>query len=575
MNVDKNLLKLTLNTKLSLVISIISGFVASIFTIILSYILAKSITQIFLEKKSISDISHYLVYFVLAAILKAFFIWYEKNKINLVVRDVKKTLRENINKVLFENKTSILLNTKSGELSNTVIKGVEVLDAYFSEYLPQLLLSALTPILILLVVFPIDILSGVVFLVTAPIVPLLMYLIGSSAEELNRKQWKSLSRMSGHFLDVLQGIVTLKMFNRTKDEITRIKEISDSFKLSTMKVLKVAFLSALVLELISTLSIAIIAVEIGLRLMYGKMVFESALFILILAPEFYLPLRQLGARYHTGLEGLAAFKSIQKILMKAKNDMTLTKSKLKFQNGNIEFKNVLFSYENRNNFALDGISFTIEKGKTTAIVGESGSGKSTIINLLMRFIESKSGEIFIGGNNLENILENKWHEKVGWVSQTPHIFHKSIFENIAIAKKNATESEIIDAAKKAFIHDSIIKLKDGYNAIVEENGATLSGGEIQRIALARIFLKNAPILLMDEPTSSIDSIYEASIFSSIKSFVQGKTVVIVAHRLNTILNSDKIIVMEHGKIIAEGMHQNLLVENKIYQNLYNTFKREM
>jgi len=261
--------------------------------------------------------------------------------------------------------------------------------------------------------------------------------------------------------------------------------------------------------------------------------------------------------------------------MKAKNDMTLTKSKLKFQNGNIEFKNVLFSYENRNNFALDGISFTIEKGKTTAIVGESGSGKSTIINLLMRFIESKSGEIFIGGNNLENILENKWHEKVGWVSQTPHIFHKSIFENIAIAKKNATESEIIDAAKKAFIHDSIIKLKDGYNAIVEENGATLSGGEIQRIALARIFLKNAPILLMDEPTSSIDSIYEASIFSSIKSFVQGKTVVIVAHRLNTILNSDKIIVMEHGKIIAEGMHQNLLVENKIYQNLYNTFKREM
>lgn len=575
MNVDKNLLKLTSETKTSFVISIISGFAASIFTILLAYFLSKSINQIFLENKTISDVTNYLFYFMIAAFLKAFFIWYEKNRINLVVGNVKNNLRKEINKTLFEDQGAILSNKKSGEISNTLIKGIEVLDTYFSEYLPQLFLSALTPILILIFVFPIDIISGLVFLFTAPLIPLLMYLIGSSAEELNRKQWKSLSRMSGHFLDVLQGITTLKIFNRAKDEIKRIDEISNSFRLATMKVLKIAFLSALILELLSTLSIAIIAVEIGLRLMHGNMEFESALFVLILAPEFYLPLRQLGSRYHAGLEGLAAFKSIQKFLVIKTADDNNVFEKKHFQNGNIEFRNINFSFKNRENKTLHDLSFRFDEGKTTAIVGESGSGKSTILNLLMQFLEPESGEILINKIDLKNISKEEWYKNVSWVSQSPHIFRKSIYENIAIVKDHASENEIIEAAKNAFIHDSIIKLNEGYKTIVGERGASLSGGEIQRISIARAFLKNAPILIFDEPTSSIDSIYETEILSSIKKLTENKTVIIVAHRLNTILNSDKIIVLEKGKIIGEGLHENLLVENKIYQNLFNTFKREL
>lgn len=575
MNIDKNLLRLTSKTKSSFVVSIINGVVASAFTILLAYYLAKSINQIFLENKSLSDVSNYLIVFVVAAIFKAFFIWFEKSKIDLVVGDVKNKLREAINKKLFEDKGEILSSKRSGEISNTVIKGVEALDAYFSEYLPQLFLSALTPILILYFVFPIDVLSGVVFLITAPVIPLLMYLIGSTAEDLNRKQWKSLNRMSGHFLDVLQGITTLKIFNRAKDEIRRIKEISNTFKSSTMKVLKIAFLSALVLELLSTISIAIIAVEIGLRLMYGKMEFESALFVLILAPEFYLPLRQLGARYHAGLEGIAAFKTIQKLLNTNKDKSKIFSSKSEFQNGNIVFENVSFNYLNRADKALDDISFTIESGKTTAIVGESGSGKSTIINLLMRFLEIKNGKIVVGKNNLLNISSVEWHENVSWVSQSPHIFYKSIYENIAIAKESTSENEIIEAAKNALIHEWIVKLKDGYQTIVGERGTTLSGGEIQRIALARAFLKNSPILIMDEPTSSIDSIYEKELISSIEKLSNNKTVVIVAHRLSTIVGADKIIVLDKGRIIGEGTHASLLEFNKKYQNLYNTFKREM
>jgi len=575
MNIDKNLLKLTSKTKFSFVVSIISGVIASAFTIILAYYLAKSINDIFLNNKSLSDVSPYLIVIIVAAVFKAFFIWYEKSKIDLVVGDVKNNLREAINKKLFEDKGVILSNKKSGELSNTVIKGVEALDAYFSEYLPQLFLSALTPILILLFVFPIDILSGVVFLITAPVIPLLMYLIGSTAEDLNRKQWKSLNRMSGHFLDVLQGITTLKIFNRAKDEIRRIEDISNAFKSSTMKVLKIAFLSSLVLELLSTISIAIIAVEIGLRLIYGKMEFESALFVLILAPEFYLPLRQLGARYHAGLEGIAAFKSIQKLLNSNRDKSEKFSLQSKFLIGNVEFKNISFTFPNRDNKTLDDISFTIDSGKTTAIVGESGSGKSTIINLLMRFLEIETGEILVGKNNLLNISSEEWHENVRWVSQSPHIFHKSIHENIAIAKENSSEDEIIEAAKKALIHEWIVKLKGGYQTIAGERGATLSGGEIQRIALARAFLKNSPILLMDEPTSSIDSIYEKELISSINKLSKDKTIVIVTHRLSTIVNADKIIVLDKGKIIGEGTHASLLESNSKYQNLYNTFKREM
>ncbi len=575
MNIDKNLLKLTAKTKSSFVISIVSGVVASGFTILLAFFLSKSINQIFLEGKELSDVSKYIIFFLVAAILKAFFIWYEKSKIDVVVGDVKDNLREAINKKLFEDKGKILFNEQSGKISNTVIIGVEALDTYFSEYLPQLFLSALTPILILFFVFPIDILSGVVFLITAPIIPLLMYLIGSTAEDLNKKQWKSLNRMSGHFLDVLQGIVTLKIFNRAKEEINRIEEISNAFKTSTMKVLKIAFLSALVLELLSTISIAIIAVEIGLRLMYGKMDFESALFVLILAPEFYLPLRQLGSRYHAGLEGIVAFKSIQKLLTNNSNTSKKRSFKSKFQNGNIKFKNVSFKFPSRETKALDNISFSVESGKTVAIVGESGSGKSTIVNLLMRFLELENGEILINNNSSQNISDAEWHKYVSWVPQNPHIFHKTIYDNIAIAKENASEKEIVEAAKKALIHNWIVKLDDGYKTIVGERGTTLSGGEMQRIALARAFLKDSPILLMDEATSSVDAVYEQEIISSINKLSKNKTVVIVAHRLNTIVNSNKIIVMDSGKIVGKGTHIELLNSNEKYQNLYNTFKREM
>ena len=575
MNIDKELLALTSKTKFTFFLSVLSGLLASVCTILLAYFLAKSINEIFLLKKSLSDVQNYIIIFLVFALLKAFFIWYEKYNIADVVSNIKTDLRRELNERLLDDKTGFAGDKKSGGISNTIIQGVESLDKYFSEYLPQLFFSALTPLLILFFVFPLDVISGVVFIITAPLIPLLMYLIGSSAEELNNKQWSSLSKMSGHFLDVLQGILTLKIFGRANDEIQKIKAISLDFKSATMKVLKIAFLSALVLELLSTISIAIIAVEVGLRLMYGEMKFENAFFVLILAPEFYLPLRQLGARYHAGLEGIAAFNSIKEILSLKRRKDKLVRGDKNFILSDIKLEKINLKYSNRDSASLYNVSCVFEKGKTTAIIGESGAGKSTLLKVLMRFEKFQSGELFFDGIESSQIPDDEWYRNVAWVPQNPHLFHTSIYENIAMGNNDVTKQEIISAAQKAYIHETILKFNNGYNSIVGERGSTLSGGEKQRIAIARAFVKKSPIIIMDEPTSGIDSITEKEISKSILELFENRTVIIAAHRLNTILNADKIIVMENGMIVGEGTHNNLIKGNRFYQKLYKTFKREI
>jgi len=342
-----------------------------------------------------------------------------------------------------------------------------------------------------------------------------------------------------------------------------------------MKVLKIAFLSALVLELLSTISIAIIAVEVGLRLMYGEMKFENAFFVLILAPEFYLPLRQLGARYHAGLEGIAAFNSIKEILSLKRRKDKLVRGDKNFILADIKLEKINLKYSNRDSASLYNVSCVFEKGKTTAIIGESGAGKSTLLKVLMRFEKFQSGELFFDGIESSQIPDDEWYRNVAWVPQNPHLFHTSIYENIAMGNNDVTKQEIISAAQKAYIHETILKFNNGYNSIVGERGSTLSGGEKQRIAIARAFVKKSPIIIMDEPTSGIDSITEKEISKSILELFENRTVIIAAHRLNTILNADKIIVMENGMIVGEGTHNNLIKGNRFYQKLYKTFKREI
>lgn len=573
MHIDKRLLKITANIKVSAVLTIFFGLLTGIFTIGQAYYLSYTINKVFLEHSVLSSVLYLIIIILTISILKAVSNWNQNFFANRVAGYAKNILRKNILNHLFSLGPNYTKSERTGEISNTITNGVEKLDAYFSQFLPQLFLSALIPIIILFFIFPIDFLTGIVFIVTAPLIPIFMILIGSIAESLNKKQWKLLSRMSAYFLDVIQGLTTLKIFGRSKDQIDKISKISNAYRTSTMKVLRVAFLSALVLELLSTISIAIVAVEIGLRLMNGNLEFQPALFILILAPEFYLPIRQLGTRYHAGMEGMAAAKSIFGILeTPLPENKIMETGALNFLKDTINFSDVYYSYNNGERKALQGLSFSVEPGKVTALIGESGSGKTTVINLLLRFFEQEHGKITINNKNINKIDIDKWREQIAWVSQNPYLFHKTIRENILLAKPDANEDDLIQAAQSANIYDFIKSLPQGFETLVGERGTLISGGEAQRIALARAFLKNAPLLIMDEPTANLDPQTEAEMISSLKELIVGRTVLIIAHRLNTIKEADKIIVFSNGKIVEQGNHKELYAANGAYKNLLRYYE---
>lgn len=571
---DKNLLSYFNKNKTLFILGILAGLLSSIFIILQAWNLSLIIDSVFLKKLLLNQVTNYIFLFILFSVGRFVFQLLSKNLASEFSSRIKKSIREKLIEKILQLGPINLGKEKSGEISNTIITGVDKLDAYFSQYLIQVILAAFIPIIILIIILPLDFLTALIFFLTAPLIPFFMYLIGSISEKLNQKQWKTLSKMSAHFLEVLQGLFTLKIFNRAKEQIKIIDEIGDSFRKTSFNVLRIAFLSALTLELLSTISIAIVAVAIGLRLMNGNFEFQSALFILILAPEFYMPLRLLGARYHAGQEGLESSKRIFEILSK---DVIVNNSDKKIidlnniKSHSIRFDSVYFKYNSNDSFELKNINIEIESGKKTALIGPSGSGKSSVINLLLRFIEPQNGKIMIGNDDIRSFDLKDWRNQISWISQNPYLFHKSIEENIKLGKPDSSLDEIYEAAYKANLLDFIECLPEKFSTNIGEKGERLSGGEAQRIAIARAFLKNSPIIILDEPTSNLDPEIELSILNSINELTQDKTTIIIAHRLNTILNSDKIILMSNGRISSIGKHNDLLQQSEIYRNLISNY----
>lgn len=571
MNFSKELFSEIKPVRINFILVIFFGLLAAVTTILLALSLSKIINGVFLSHQTLQDVSTLIIIFIILALLKLILIWSQQFFSTSLVTFIKKTFRKKLLLKIEEIGPLTLKSERTGELANTLLNGVDKLEDYFSKFLPQMFLSIFIPILILIFVFPLDWLTAIVFIVTAPIIPIFMFLIGSIAEKMNKKQWETLSRMSAYFLDVLQGLTTLKLFNRTNDTIKKIDDISNQFRIKTLNVLKIAFLSALVLEVTATISVAVVAVEIGLRLLNGNFVFSDALFILIIAPEFYLPLRILGTTYHAGMEGIAAFERINDVLNYKSSKSNFVSNANVECNFNIKdsisLNNISYTYTDREIKALDNVSLTIETNKVTAFVGASGSGKTTLMNILLRFFNPTDGNIFIGETDLHLVKEETWRNNLAWLPQNPHLFSKTILENLQIANQHTTFEEVINAAKNAHIHEFILNLPNGYNTLVGENGAKLSGGEIQRIALARAYLRNAPLLFVDEPTANLDPIVEDEIVKDMHKLFYGKTVLIIAHRLNTIVKADKIIVMRDGKIEESGNHNELILRNGYYKQL--------
>ena len=572
MNLDRRLLKLLKFVRLQLTATVLTGILAGMFTVAQAWLLSRIINAVFLRHEDLQSVLTELAYFTFITILQALLKWASHVAGNLTAAQIKSRLRAQLMDKINRLGPAYTKGERSGEMSNTITNGVQALDAYFSQYIPQLFFSSLIPIIVLFFVFPRDLLSGVVMVVTAPIIPVFMILIGHLAQSITQKQWKSLSRMSAYFLDVLQGITTLRILGRGRAEEQKIAEVSDAFRKTTMNVLKVAFLSALVLEMAATISTAVIAVEIGLRLLYGKMLFEPALFILILAPEFYQPMRQLGARFHAGMEGIAAAERIFEILETPEPAHPKERRSLPVKSfASIRFQNVSFSFPGERRPALNDLSFNMTNNSLTALVGPSGAGKTTISQLLMGFLQPTQGAILVDDVPLSRFDPDEWKKQIAWVPQNPHLFHRTIRENILLARPSATEQEMTQAAQSARLHEFVLSLPDGYDTQIGEQGARLSGGQAQRIALARAFLKNTPLLILDEPTANLDPILEQEIQSVINTLTRNRTTLMIAHRLTTVREADQIIVLSNGQIREIGRHDELLNRQGLYAQLVQRY----
>lgn len=453
---------------------------------------------------------------------------------------------------------------RAGEITTLSTKGLDGLDSYFARYLPQLVLAVLVPIAVLARVAVADWISAVIIAVTLPLIPLFAVLVGWHTKAQTRKQWRLLATLGGHFLDVVEGLPTLKVFGRARVQEQVIAEVTEDYRAATMSTLRVAFLSALVLELSAAVATALVAVEVGLRLLYGHMGYETALLVLLLTPEAFVPLRAVGAQFHASMEGVAAAGRVFEILDTATPGepqarpaaTALRSASADLRTQYIRLNGVTAAYPGRDRPALNGVSLTIAPGDRIVLTGPSGAGKSTLLALLLRFIAPAAGTIELGddgaGDDLAAIDIRQWRTQIAWVPQQPYLFTGTAADNIALGQAGASRNAIGRAARLAGAADFIEELPAGYDTPLGERGLRLSAGQRQRIALARAFLRDAPLLLLDEPAAHLDPAAARLIGTAIDTALPDRTVILVSHGRGWAGGGGRVINLEQGKLMSSA-----------------------
>jgi thiol reductant ABC exporter CydD subunit len=554
------------------------GAVAGGLVVVQAALLSRVVDAAFLRGVTLDTVLPLLGGLVGAALARAAATWGQDVVAQRFSGAVRTELRDRLTRRLLALGPRYAWGERAGELQNTLVGGVESLDAYLAQYLPQAFLAGIVPLLVLLAVLGADPLSALVLLLTFPLIPLFMWLMGGEARRRTERQWVTLSRLSAQFLDAVQGLATLRAFGRARDRADTIARASERHRRMTMDVLRVAFVSGLVLELLATLGTAIVAVEVGLRLLYAKMAFGPALFVLVLAPEFYRPLRALGASFHAGMAGREAVGRIREVLegegaivapavLEGRSPMGEGGRRGRELPPRLELERVGFTYGAGRPPVLEDVSFTVESGTTTALVGPTGAGKSTVAHLLLRFIEPTGGLIRADGRPLTEIAPDDWRRRVAWVPQRPRLFYGSLLENLRLGRPGASREEVEKAAAVVRLDPLVADLPRGWDTPVGEGGERLAGGEAQRVALARAVLSAAPVLLLDEPTGHLDPEHEAAIVDAMRALRRDRTVLLIAHRITTVLDADRIVLLDRGRVAEQGAHQELLATGRHYPRL--------
>lgn len=625
-------------------LSVAAGAFSGGLMILQAWLLASMVDAVLFEGADLDAIWSPLLILVGILFVRALCVPVQERAAFRAAAHVKQQLRQDLHARLLAHGPALRHGGRSGRYATLLTDGVEALEAYYARFLPAMVLAALLPLAILGVVLPLDWLSALILAVTAPLIPLAMILIAAGAERRNRQQWAEMARLGAYFLDLIQNLTTIKLFQASRREVETVGRLSNDYRRRTMSVLRLAFLSALALEFLSTLSIALVAVLIGFRLLWGEMDFARGFYILLLAPEFYLPLRMMGLQYHARLDAVAAAEQLAALEeelastpalaqeprpgpapepasgpasepapAEAEGDPSLASRAIAASVPTLRLENVTLCHDDLTADAIDAgavegqrdkgpapgsrgglhnLSLTFHPGETVAIVGPTGAGKSTLLDLLLGFVTPQEGRVLVDGRALADLRREVWWQRLAWVPQTPTLFALSLADNIRLGREDASDAAVREAARLADADGFISALPEGYATRLGEGGLGLSGGQIQRIALARAFLRQAPLVLLDEPTASLDRASEAAIQAAMARLASGaggpapmepsfaepnkggagrppqrRSLIIIAHRLATIRAADRIIVLDQGRKVAEGTHAALLAEGGLYARM--------
>jgi ATP-binding cassette subfamily C protein CydD len=519
------------------------------FALLLSVVVAR----VFVDGGTLASVDALLLAMLALAVVRGALLWSSDVVSQRAAGGIQTDLRERLAVALVALGPAAVRGDRIGELVYTAGEGVDALDPYVTRYVPARVLAVLVPVLVAIVVAVLDPWSVLILLVAGPMLVLLLGLIGRRVRDLAERRERELAWMNAHFLDVLRGLPTLKMFGRSTEQAETIRAVSRRQGSSTMDVLRTAFQTTLVLEWGATAATALVAIETSVRLMAGGLTFERALAVLLLTPEFFLPLRRLSAEYHVGRSAAAAAERVYAVLdtparihVPAPGAARPLPARL-----DVRFDDVVVTYDDGSRTALAGCSLQIPQGQTVALVGPTGAGKTTVANVLLRFVDPEHGRVTVGGVALSELDPAQWRTRVAWVPQQASLFHGTVADNLLLARPDASDDDLVAASIAANAHGFVTALPDGYATPVGEGGARLSGGERQRLALARAFLRDAPFVILDEPTSHLDRESETLVLEAASRLMRDRTVLVIAHRPEPVAGADVVVTLRAGRVVGD------------------------